>query len=62
VRGANLLDKVAPPLPSASHGSGTIYIGRGFAKAMNTDEVKLYIVAAALVVTGMVLMVTAFTS
>ena len=56
VRGANLLDKVAPPLPSVSHGPGTPYRGKGFGKTMNTVFYALiYIVAAALVVTGVFL-------
>jgi hypothetical protein len=60
VRGANLLDKVAPPLPLVSHGPGTRDQGKGFAKTMNTVLYALiYIVAAVLLVTGVFLVVPA---
>jgi hypothetical protein len=39
-----------------------LYRGRGGAKTMNTDEVKNYILAAALVVTGMFLIAIALSS
>ncbi len=62
VRGANLLDIVAPPLPPVSHGPGTPYQGKGFAKTMNTVFYALiYIVAAVLLVTGVFLVATALT-
>ncbi len=61
MRGANLLDKVAPPLPSVSHGPGTPYRGKGFGKTMNSVYALIYIVAAAAVVTVAFLVVTALT-
>jgi hypothetical protein len=42
--------------------AGGLYSGRGVAKTMNTDEVKNYILAAALVLTGMFLIAIALTS
>jgi len=64
VRGANPLDTSAPPLPSVSHGPGALYCGKGFGKTIkNTVYTIIYnLVAAATVVTGVFLMVTALTS
>jgi hypothetical protein len=61
VRGANLLDIAAPPLPPVSHGLGAPYQGKGFAKTMYSVYALVYIVAAALVVTGVFLVVTSLT-
>ncbi len=60
MRGANLLDIVALPLPPVSHGPGTRNQGKGFAKTMNTVLYALiYIVAAVLLVTGVFLVLPA---
>ena len=49
-----------PPLPPVSYGPGALYSGKGF-ETMNTGSAIIYIVTAALVVTGVFLMAAALT-
>jgi hypothetical protein len=59
-----LLDKIAPPLPSASHGPGVLCCGKGFRRTMNTVfYAMIYIVAASvmIVTVAFLVVVTALT-
>jgi hypothetical protein len=54
-------DRHTATLPPVSHGPGALCCGKGLGKSMNTVYAMIYIVAAALVVTGVFLVVTALT-
>ena len=57
----SLVSGHTPPFPPVSHRLGAPYQGKGFAKTMYSVYALVYIVAAALVVTGVFLVVTSLT-
>jgi hypothetical protein len=63
VRGglAPLVREWRPPLPPVSYGPGALYREKGFRKTIDTLYAMIYIVAAAMVMSGVFLVVTALT-